>query len=331
MPRIPKQRIYYYSVGVTDDELRLAKTLLNRKKITVDADNVDVFKKLRILPNCEELMCIYQQLQVLPELPNCRHLYCSVNQLVALPVLPQCTNLNCSNNQITVLPELPNCTHLVCSNNELIFLPPLPHGFDLDCKHNQITELPELPECFYLDCSNNQITQLPELPNCVELDCSNNQITVIPPLPHCPDPIIDNNPILPVLPPALYQTNRAWWNSQQQRQLKQQIKHQLTQQQKKQIQRTDFITSQQFKNPVLGDDFAIYENKNLYQVISRKLRGMKGLDVTRSLPLKQAVQKYKTQQDQAKKRIMKKDIAKYVALLQMLQTYGLEDLFGNQF
>ena len=328
MPRIPKQRIYYYSVGVTDDELRLAKTLLNRKKITVDADNVDVFKKLRILPNCEELMCIYQQLQVLPELPNCRHLYCSVNQLVALPVLPQCTNLNCSNNQITELPELPNCTHLVCSNNELIFLPPLPHGFDLDCKHNQITELPELPECFYLDCSNNQITQLPELPNCVELDCSYNQITVIPPLPHCPDPIIDNNPILPVLPQALYQTNRAWWNSQQQRQLKQQIKHQLTQQQKRQIQKTDPISLQQFQSPALGDDFSIYDDSTLARV---PFKGMRGLQVTRSLPLKQAVQKYKTQQDPAQKARKKKDIAKYVALLQMLQTYGLEDLFANQF
>jgi len=315
MPRIRKQDIYNYSEGVIEVESRVAKNLLNRKKIIIDADNVDVFKKLRILPNCEELMCNYQQLQVLPQLPNCRHLYCSVNQLLALPALPQCTNLNCSNNQITELPDLPNCTHLDCSNNQIIGLPPLPQGFDINCKHNQITELPDLNECFYLDCSDNQITQLPELPNCVELDCSYNQITVIPPLPHCPEPIIDNNPILEAEALALYQTNRAWWDSQQQRQLKQQLKHQLTQQQKRQIQRTDPISLQLFQSPALGDDFAIYEDSTLARI---PFKGMRGLQVTRNVPLKQAVQKYKTQQDQAKKKSMKKDIAKYVALLQML-------------
>jgi len=57
---------------------------------------------------------------------------------------------------------------------------------------------------------------------------------------------------------------------------------------------------------------------------------LRGLNVTRNLPLKQAVQKYKAQQDQVKKAHMKKDIAKYVALLQMLKGYGLEELFGQQ-
>ena len=312
MPNISRQQIHHYSVGVTQAETNKAQSLLNRNKVVVNESNVDIFRMLTALPNCKELRCINLGLTELPALPQCSSLSCSGNQLTELPAIPQCEILQCTYNQLTELPALPLCK-------------------TLNCRKNQLTKLPALPQCLNLNCSYNQITQLPELPNCVELDCSYNQITVIPPLPHCPDPIIDNNPILPVLPPALYQTNRAWWNSQQQRQLKQQIKHQLTQQQKRQIQRTDFITSQQFINPVLGDDFAIYENKNLYQVISRKLRGMKGLDVTRSLPLKQAVQKFKTQQDQAKKRIMKKDIAKYVALLQMLQTYGLEDLFGNQF
>jgi len=184
-----------------------------------------------------------------------------------------------------------------------------------------------LTECFGLDCSYNQITVLPELPNCIELDCSYNLITQIPELLHCPDPIYDNNPIVPVLPPALYQTNRVWWDSPQQIQTKQQLRKQLTQQQKKQIQKTDPISLQKFESPALGDDFGIYDDLTLSHL---PFNGVRGLPVTRNLPLKQAVQKYRTQQDPAQKARKKRDIAKYVALLQMLQTYGLENLFGNQ-
>jgi len=132
-------------------------------------------------------------------------------------------------------------------------------------------------------------------------------------LPNCSNPRIHHNPILPI---PLYKTNRAWWDSQQQRQLKQQLKNQLTQQQKKQIKRTDPISLQQFQSPALGEDFAIYDDLTLSHV---PFRGMRGLDVTRNLPLKQAIQKYKTQQNQAKKINMKKDIAKYVALLQFFR------------
>ena len=59
MPRISIAQIDNYSVGITDDEKRIAQSLLNRKRVTVDPDNVQVFEKLTILPNCEELTCNY--------------------------------------------------------------------------------------------------------------------------------------------------------------------------------------------------------------------------------------------------------------------------------
>jgi Leucine-rich repeat (LRR) protein len=216
---------------------------------------------------------------------------------------------------------------LFCFNNQLLALPALPVCKILSCFSNQLTALPALPVCQRLYCYDNQLTELPALPQCEILDCSNNKITVIPPLPHCPNPIIDNNPIVPVLSAELYRTNRAWWASPQQIQAKQQLKHQLTQQQKKQIQKTDPISLQQFKSPALGDDFAIYDDSTLSHL---PFNGVRGLPVTRNLPLKQALQKYKTQLDPAQKARTKRDIAKYVSLLQMLQTYGLEELFGNQ-
>lgn len=77
----------------------------------------------------------------------------------------------------------------------------------------------------------------------------------------------------------------------------------------------------------MGNDFVIYDDSTLSHVPFNSARGMR---VLRNLPLKQAVQKYKIQQNEAKKKTMKKDIAKYVALLQMMGTYGLESLFGNQ-
>ena len=279
---------------------------MNRNKVVVNASNVDIFRKLTALPNCRELRCVDLGLTELPALPQCEILDCTYNQITELPALPQCTELHCYHNQITELPALPKCLLL-------------------DCFSNQILELPSLPECRFLDCSHNQITVLPELPNCIELDCSYNLITQIPELLHCPDPIYDHNPILP--PAPLYQINRAWWNSQQQRQTKQQIKQQLTQQQKKQVQRTDPISLQQFQSPALGNDFAIYDDSTLTNF---PFKGMRGLDVTSNLPLKQAVKKYNTQQDPVKKRNMKKDIAKYVALLQTLRGYGLQELFGQQ-
>jgi len=362
MPDIPKRQIHIYSVGVTDGEKRIAQSLLNRKKITVDAENVDVFKKLTNLPNCERLECINLGLSELPALPVCQHLKChfneltqltalqrcrtlncSINAITELPALPICIELLCNNNELTELPALQRCEHLDCSDNQLTELPALPVCQKLQCSYNDLTELPALPQCETLDCSYNDLTELPVLPQCEtldcswnqltelpallvveELDCSYNQITVIPPLPNCPDPIIHHNAFLPI---PHYQTNLAWWDSQQQRQVKQQLKKQLTQQQKKQIQRTDPISLQQFQSPALGSDFAIYDDSTLSNL---PFKGMRGLNVTRNLPLKQAVQKYKTHQDQVKKAHMKKDIAKYVALLQMLQTYGLQDLFGNQ-
>jgi len=325
MPRIPVTQIQNYSVGVRKAELKIASILLNRKKVTVNADNVQVFKKLTILPNCEELTCNYMELEVLPQLPICRNLYVSVNNLVALPALPNCIDLNCSYNQLTELPELPNCTKLQCSHNQITKLPALQNCIDLDCSFNEITELPELSNCLYLYCYHNEITELPELPNCLELDCSFNEITELPECPNCLVLEFSENPIVEQL--ATFQTNLAWWDSQQQKQLKQQLRKQLTQQQKKQIQKKDPISLQQFQSPALGNDFAIYDDSTLTNL---PFKGVRGLDVNRSVPLKRAVAKYKAQQDEAKKRSMKKDIAKYVEILQSLRGYGLQQLFGQQ-
>jgi len=310
---------------ITNVELRIAQSLFNSKEIIVNAHNKEVFRKLTILPNCERLQCQSLGLTQLPALPQCRILECYNGYITKLPALPQCIQLSCWNNLLTELPALPLIEKLNCSDNQLTELPALPQCLHLDCSYNELTELPAIHQCEYLDCCYNRITELPELPNCIKLDCSYNQITVIPPLPHCPDPIIDHNPILP--PAPLYQSNRAWWASPQQKQTKQQLRKQLTQQQKKQVQKTDPISLQQFQSPALGNDFAIYDDSTLSRL---PFKGMRGLDVTSNLPLKQAVKKYNTQQDPVKKRNMKKDIAKYVALLQTLRGYGLQELFGQQ-
>jgi hypothetical protein len=358
------QFIHQHSVGVTKPETEIALKLFFRKKVRVDTENVAVFKKITELPLCVELNCQNNQLTHLPALPNCVKLNCQTNQLIELPALPKCQvikcydnqlitlpalprcttlwcrnnqltelsalpvcqKLECYNNQLIELPELPECSLLLCSNNQLTKLPALPICSRLNCENNQLTELPALPECQDLDCSHNQLTKLPSLPQCQWLYCSYNQIRVLPRLPHCPNPVIHHNPISLMSTPN-YQTNRAWWDSSQQRQIKQQLRKQLTQQQKKQIQRTDPISLQQFQHPALGDDLSIYDDSTLSKV---PFRGTRGIEVRRNLPLKQAVQIYKTQQDPAIKSRTKKDIAKYIALLQMLQTYGLEDLFGKQ-
>ena len=214
----------YDGEHLTDSEYETAMKLLNTEFIYLDpSDDISVFKKIKILPNCKTLICDYNRspltelpllpicvklsciinkLTVLPPLPNCKQLYCSHNKLTELPPLANCTYLYCFNNQITVLPPLPDCGKLDCSNNQITVLPPLPNCVTLDCSNNQITELPPLPKCDYLDCSYNQITVLPPLPNCKQLLCAHNQLTELPPLPNCVTLDCLNNQITE-LPPLL--------------------------------------------------------------------------------------------------------------------------------
>ena len=101
------------------------------------------------------------------------------------------------------------------------------------------------------------------------------------------------------------------------KQLKQQIQTALTPQQKKQIKEFDIFSLQQVKNPVLGNDFGIYDVNSLRDHVKfpfqfNSARGK----VRKTLPLKQAVKLYRSQIDKRKKGLKLKDIAKYVALLE---------------
>jgi hypothetical protein len=172
-----------------------------------------------------------------------------------------------------------------------------------------------------LDCSDNRLTVLPPLPLCKRLNCSDNQLTFLPRLPRCSNPKFDNNPI------DFYLMNLAWLDSQQQAQTKQQLRRQLSQQQKRQIQRTGPISLDPFVKPTLANDYAIYQASTLQQV---PFKGMRGIDVTKVLPLEKAVQDYMAQQNQGKKTLMKKDIAKYIALIQSLRKEKLERLQAQE-
>lgn len=353
--KISRQQISKYSDGVLGGEMSIALELLNSQEVNVTDQNLDVFAKLTNLPKCERLTCYGFDLKKLPELPVCSILHCSRNQITRLPELPQCTELicfwnqlaelptlplcskldchfnritrlpklplcfelDCSSNRLTKLPDLPLCRVLYCADNRLTELPELQQCFELYCSVNLLTELPELPLCRILNCVRNQLTELPALPLCEKLNCSNNKITVLPLLPNCPNPRFRYNPI--TMP--LYQRNLAWWTSPLQRQTKQQIRRQLTLQLKKQIQENDPISLQKIKSPAIGDDFAIYDDSTLSRLPFS--RGARGIKVTRNLPLYQAIQQYKEQHDPAIKASKKKDIAKYVGLLQKIEQQKL--------
>jgi hypothetical protein len=206
---------------LTLQEKKIAWHLLNKK--ILDKDNIDIkiFKKLKLLPECENLKCSRIELTSLPDLPMCKDLYCpfnelsqlpklpkcerldcSYNRLTQLPELPKCKELDCQKNQLTQLPDLPKCELLTCNNNELSQLPKLPKCEELSCHKNKLTQLPKFPKCEKINCSFNVLTQLPELQKCIELDCSENQLIQLPELPQCEYLTCNKNQLiqLPELP-----------------------------------------------------------------------------------------------------------------------------------
>ena len=136
--------------------------------------NLEWFRQVECLPNCQHLECGDNQLTQLPQLPMCQHLECSHNQLTQLPDLSVCQILLCGYNQLTQLPELPMCGQLWCQGNQLTKLPDLPMCNHLWCYDNQLTQLPELSVCLALLCGNNQLIQLPEIPVYLYLECNGN-------------------------------------------------------------------------------------------------------------------------------------------------------------
>ena len=121
-----------------------------------------------------------------------------------------------------------------------------------------------------------------------------------------------------------------WLRDPKNKQVKQQIQRALTQQQK-QNKVMDIITHQQVEDPILGEDFGIYDAQSLKQLRgSRLIRGIKGEIVKRNMSLPQAVQLYKAQTDQRKKGGMMKDIAKYVELLEKLNAIPKESKQGQR-
>ena len=122
-----------------------------------------------------------------------------------------------------------------------------------------------------------------------------------------------------------------WLRDPKNKQVKQQIQRELQKlKQKQQIEVIDFITHQLVKDPVLGDDFAIYDVQSLKGLKGHNVRGSRGNIVKKKMSLPQAVQLYKAQTDQRKKGGMMKDIAKYVALLEKLNAIPKESKQGQR-
>jgi len=172
-------QIANYTTGVTAEESSIVLDLLNSKDVEINSKNVEIFKKIKKLPNCTSLSCRDCNLTKLPELRKCNYLYCQRNQLTQLPFLPVCWILDCSHNQLTKLPYLFECLVLRCKNNILTELH-LGRCTELDCSNNEIINLPNLPNCQKLDCSNNKITRLPEIQKCKELHCQSNRLSNLP-------------------------------------------------------------------------------------------------------------------------------------------------------
>jgi hypothetical protein len=114
-----------------------------------------------------------------------------------------------------------------------------------------------------------------------------------------------------------------WWKKYdpKYKQIKQQVQKELTPQQKKQIHEMDIFTLQDINEPVLGNDFRIYDAKSLRQHVKRpyRFRGSNGEWVTGIMSLQQAVQKIKGGTDPQNEKWRKKDIARYVALLKKIK------------
>ena len=136
--------------------------------------------------------------------------------------------------------------------------------------------------------------------------------------------IVDDTQNMPLLPNRF--TRRIsrelqWWKKDEQKPLKQQVQKTLTPQQKKQIQQTDIFTLQNIKDPVLGNDFLTYDGNSLRQHVKfpYRFRSSRGGMVTKILPLQQAFGIYKAETNPRQKQLKKRDIARYVALLEKLK------------
>ena len=53
-----------------------------QQKLIIDSENIDEFKKYKVLLNCIELHCYNNQLTTLLNLPNIQILYCRYNNLI---------------------------------------------------------------------------------------------------------------------------------------------------------------------------------------------------------------------------------------------------------
>ena len=139
------------------------------------------------------------------------------------------------------------------------------------------------------------------------------------------DDTVDDTENIPLLPnPFTRRISRdlQWWKKDEQKPLKQQVQRALTPQQKKQIQQqTDIFTLQNIKDPVLGNDFLIYDGNSLRHHVKfpYRFKGSRGGMVTKILPLQQAFGIYKAETNPRQKQLKKRDIARYVALLEKLK------------
>lgn len=190
--------------------------VINTSVLDVDGSGISDLNGVQYFKSLDSLVCVANQLKVLPLLPNSlRVLDCRSNQLSVIVSLPDSLlTLSCSYNEIDSIGDLPSgLIELNCFFNHLIHLPHLPNSLSiLICGDNRITALPTLPNSIRsVDCSSNQLTFLPMLPDSLNiLYCGANSLTTLPVLPRYLSRLecLDNHlTSLPDLPDSL-----GWFN-----------------------------------------------------------------------------------------------------------------------
>jgi hypothetical protein len=132
---------------------------------------------------------------------------------------------------------------------------------------------------------------------------------------------LENVPLLPKPFTRKIFRDLQWWKKDDPnyKQFKQQVQRALTPQQKKQIQDTDVLGGfLKVKEPALVNDLTIYDANSLQDIKlpPYEFNGLRGIKVTKILPLQQAVKLYEAQTREREKRLIMRDIAKYVAFME---------------